>query len=212
MFKGINMDLSRKHTLFGKCCYWCSVSIPLPSKIYTILRVISNLATRKGFILVLGVLFDGLFISGMTSNHVEEMIDFIFVIHCHLCITCVTRDWIVVFFWVWTFDLELFTGFLCLQRKLHLDGCIHRTVHDEHCSVLCPIDLVSLTVQAQHCNVTPSARMYNIFCQNESTNVLHLIAKAEVCLLLLHPNPPPPPTQTHPNLFSKNSPRIIIIM
>ena len=142
----------------------------------------------------------------MTSNHVEEMIDFIFVIHCHLCITRVTRDWIVVFFWVWTFALGLFTGFLCLQRKLHLDGCIHRTVHDEHCSVLCPIDLVSLTVQAQHCNVTPSARVYNIFGQNESTNELHLIAKAEVCLLLLHPNPLPPTHKHIPTYFPKIHP------
>ena len=82
----------------------------------------------------------------MTGYHVKEMVNLIFIIHCHLCAARVTCHGVVKLLKVRTRGF-LFLASLVFYRELHFCVGLDGAVHDEHGPVLGPVDVMALTVQ-----------------------------------------------------------------
>ena len=83
----------------------------------------------------------------MTGDNIEEVVDLLLVVHGDLSVAGVTAHRMVT---VLTTRLLSPAAFLSLQWEGHSLRCVHCTVDDKHSSVLSLVDLMSLTVQAEH--------------------------------------------------------------
>ena len=81
----------------------------------------------------MGFYFDSLTVLRMTGHYIEEMIDFILVIHRYLGVTSVTFHWVVMFIILLSLPLAFLP--LGLDGELHLGVCVDRAVDHEHGSV-----------------------------------------------------------------------------